>query len=396
MAKLTVLSVEKMRAGKTRQEIPDDYLPGLYLIVQPSNAKSWAVRYRHEGRTRKHTLGPFPRITLAAARDAGRKALIEAGGGQDPARQRKQATVDSVAAAVEQFMQRHVRQNYRPKPMKEAERLLRLYVLDKWGDRKIADVTKADIRDMLDKLVDDTPIAANRVHSIIRKFFNWCAEKDIVAVSPCHSLKAPAGKENSRDRMLSDEELRTVWNAAEQLGGLFGPMVQLLILTGQRRGEVANMEWTELDLARGLWSLPRDRVKNDRAHEVPLTPQAIEILKELPQISDRFVFSLDGKKPINGFGKGRQRLDALTGTCTPPWVLHDLRRTVAGGMARLGIGLPVIEKVLNHVSGSFAGIVGVYQRYEFADEKRAALAKWAEHVERIVAGRSAKVISLAR
>ena len=395
MAKLTVLSVEKMRAGKTRREIPDDYLPGLYLIVQPSNAKSWAVRYRHEGRTRKHTLGPFPQITLAAARDAGRKALIEADGGRDPARQQKQATVNSVAAAVEQFVQRHVRRNYRPKPMKEAERLLRLYVLDNWADRKIADVTRGDVRAMLDKLVGGAPIAANRVHSIVRKFFNWCAEQEMIPVSPCHGLKAPAA-EKSRDRMLSDEELRTVWNAAEQLGGLFGPMVQLLILTGQRRGEVANMEWAELDLARGLWSLPRERVKNDRAHEVPLSSQAIEILKKLPQICDRFVFSLDGKKPINGFGKGRERLDALTGDMSPPWVLHDLRRTVAGGMARLGVGLPVIEKVLNHVSGSFAGIVGVYQRYEFADEKRAALAKWAEHVERIVAGRSAKVLSLAR
>jgi integrase len=396
MAKLTVLSVEKMRAGKTRQEIPDDYLPGLYLIVQPSNAKSWAVRYRHEGRTRKHTLGPLSRMDLAAAREAGRKALIAADAGRDPARQHKQDAVNTVAAAVEQFMQRHVRRNYRPKPLKEAERLLRLYVLDNWGDRKIADVTKNDLRHMLDKLVDDTPIAANRVHSIIRNFFNWCAAEDIIAVSPCHGLKAPAGKESSRDRTLTDDELRAVWGAAEQVGGIFGPMVQLLILTGQRRGEVAGMERGEIHTDTRVWSLPRERVKNNRRHDVPLSRQAIEIIGKPEHISDRYVFSLDGHKPINGFGKNRDRLHKLLPADMPEWVVHDLRRTVASGMARLGISLAVIEKVLNHVSGSFAGIVGVYQHHEFADEKRAALEKWADHVERIVSNKSGKVVSLVR
>jgi integrase len=142
------------------------------------------------------------------------------------------------------------------------------------------------------------------------------------------------------------------------------------------------MQWDEIDIRARLWTLPRERVKNDRRHEVPLSPQAMAIIQNLPRISDRFVFSLNAEAPLNGFGKNKDRIDALSGV--GDWVVHDLRRTAASGMARLGVSLAVIEKVLNHVSGSFAGIVGVYQRHEFAEEKRQALEKWAEYVERLV------------
>ena len=400
MAKLTVLSVEKMRGSKTRREIRDDYLPGLYLIVQPSNAKSWAVRYRHEGRTRKHTLGPFPQIDLAAAREAGRKALIEADAGRDPAIERPAVAV-TLRAAINQFAERHLEPKYRPKPLKEAKRLLEQFLLEEndWGNRKITEITSDELCALLEEIVTaGHPVYANRVYSIIRTFFHWCskAPRRFVAISPCQDMEAPGGKEDHRDRILSDDELRAVWKAAGQCGGIFGPMVQLLILTGQRRGEVAGMERAEIDTEARVWSLPKERVKNNRRHDVPLSRQALKIIEELDHISDRYVFSLDGKKPINGFGKNRDRLHKLLPANMPEWVLHDLRRTVASGMARLGVSLAVIEKVLNHVSGSFAGIVGVYQHHEFADEKRAALEKWASHVERIVADHSAKVISLAR
>jgi len=394
MGKLTVKEVEAEKPADDRKEVPDAYLPGLYLIVQPSGKKSWAVRYRHGGASRKHTLGPYPLLDLKAAREAGREALRAAAEGRDPAREKKQ-TADSVGSAVAQFIERHVKRNYRPVPLKEAERLLRLHVLENWGDRKIGEVTRADVRNMLDRIVESgSPIAANRVHSIVRKLFNWCVEQELVTASPCASMKPPAA-ETSRDRVLSDDELRHVWKAADQLGAPFGSIVQLLTLTGQRRGEVAGMEWGEIDLEKGLWSLPRERVKNDRRHEVPLSPQAIAILKGLPRISDRYVFSLNGTSPINGFGKNKDRLEDLIPDM-PEWVIHDLRRTVASGMARLGVSLSVIEKVLNHVSGSFAGIVGVYQRHEFAEEKRTALEKWADHVGRLVSGKSAKVVELRR
>ena len=186
------------------------------------------------------------------------------------------------------------------------------------------------------------------------------------------------------DRVLNEDELRRIWLAAERLGPAHGPLVQLLILTGQRRSEVAHMEWGEIDFDGRLWTLPRERVKNNRPHEVPLSPQAIAILERQPRLSERFVFSLNGKAPITAFDRVKDYLDTSMPADMPDWVLHDLRRTVASGMARLGISLAVIEKVLNHVSGSSAEIVGVYQRHKFAGEKRQALEKWADYVERLV------------
>jgi integrase len=138
---------------------------------------------------------------------------------------------------------------------------------------------------------------------------------------------------------------------------------------------------SELDLEAGTWSLPRERVKNDRRHEVPLSRQAVAILKRVPRIGDNCVFTLNGTKPYNGF-KSKERFDEAVGIAL--WTVHDLRRTAASGMAKLGVSLVVIEKVLNHVSGSLAGIVGVYQRHEFSEEKRAALQQWADYVERLV------------
>jgi integrase len=374
MARLTAKGIEAVRAADDRRELPDDYMRGLYLVVQPTGSKSWAVRYRHGGRSHKHTVGPYPAFDLKQARDAAAKVLRAVAEGRHP----EQRQSGSVEDAVAQFLERHGK-NYRPKPRSEAERLLRLHVVGNWGRRKLEEITRADVRAMIARI--KAPIAANRVFSIVRKLFNWAVENDLIVNSPVAGLKAPHA-ETSRDRVLTDDELRRVWQAAERLGPLNGAVVRLLVLTGQRRNEVAHMQWRELDLERRLWTLPRERVKNDRRHEVPLSSQAVATIQALPRISDRFVFSTNAESPVNDFGKNKGRLDELSGVSD--WVLHDLRRTVASGMARLGTSLSVIEKVLNHVSGSFAGIVGVYQRHEFADEKRAALERWADHVERLV------------
>ena len=157
--------------------------------------------------------------------------------------------------------------------------------------------------------------------------------------------------------------------------------MHLLILTGQRRNEVAALTWRELDLDAKLWTLPAARAKNGIEHQIPLSHSAVEILRTCPRIvNSDFVFSVNGRNPMRAFYLTKRRIDALMPAETAPWVMHDVRRTVASGMAKLGINLPVIEKLLNHVSGSFAGIVGVYQRHSFADEKRAAMDAWAQHV----------------
>jgi integrase len=345
---------------------------GLYFIVQPTGSKSWAVRYRLGGRSRKHTIGPYPAFDLKHARDAAGKVLRAVAEGHSP----QHRDVNNVAGAVERFLARHCKY-YRPGPRKEAERLLRLYIVGPLGGRRLDTVTRADIRAVLDGIT--APVVANRVHSITRTLFNWAVEGDLLASSPVAGIKAPH-PQRSRDRVLTDDELRAVWRAADKLDYPFGPIVRMLILTGQRRSEVAKI--TRSEIVGDLWTLPRERVKNDRRHEVPLSRQARALLESLPRIGDEFVFTLNGKTPYARFHWGKGRLDKMVGI--EPWTLHDLRRTAASGMARLHINLVVIEKVLNHVSGSLAGIVGVYQRHEFAEEKRVALQQWADHVEGLV------------
>jgi integrase len=414
MAKtLTAAGVEKAKANPDkRQEIPDGLLAGLYLIVQPSGAKSWAVRYRRGKKSRKHTLGPYPALGLLEAREQARKALLRVQAGGDPGldkkieRRRAIDGKDSFEAVARLFIERHQRKKNRS--WREAARLLgivpdpdkqetddpKTFVLVKngitarWRDRKVSEIRRADIIALLDDIVDrGAPIVANRTLATLRKLFNWSIERDLIEANPCTGVKPPAA-EKSRDRVLSEDELRKVWTATDEIGWPFGPIIQLLILTGQRRDEVGAMEWSELDLDKALWMLPRGRVKNDSGHEVPLSPMAVAIIQKLRRINgSKFVFTTNGKTPVSGYPKAKNAIVEKSGV--REWRIHDLRRTVATGLARIGIALPVIERILNHVSGSFGGIVGVYQRHDFAAEKRAALDAFAREVKRIVAGRTA-------
>jgi integrase len=398
--RLTVKNVEAMRPGAERREIPDAHMPGLYLVLQPSGAKSWAVRYRHRRISRKHTIGAYPALGLKDARELGAKALRAVAEGRDPGREKllaRSAKADSVERVVEEFLERHVRRSNRPRTAQGTERLLRQHVLPHWRGRMVHDITRRNVLDILDRVVDGgAPITANRVFAAVRKFFNWCTARDILAASPCAGVKPPTA-ERARDRVLSDDELRLVWAAADKLGGTFGPLVKLLALTGQRRDEVARMRHNELNLDARLWTLPAERTKNNKPHEVPLSNATLAVLGSVPRIAGSpFVLATNGgASPISGYSEGKRRLDALLPADMPAWRLHDLRRTCASGLARLGINLPVIEKVLNHSSGSFAGIVGVYQKHSFADEKRQALEAWGNFVEALVEGKpTSKIVRL--
>jgi integrase len=220
----------------------------------------------------------------------------------------------------------------------------------------------------------------------------WAVERDLIPVSPCEKVKAPAA-ETSRDRVLSDNELRLIWGGAEAIGWPFGPIVRMLILTGQRRSEAAGMRWQEIDLEAKTWTLAKERVKNNIQHVVPLSSTAIKILKSVPRIAGELVFSFNGRTVPDGFDPAKKRIDTWiggrAGETIQAWRLHDLRRTFASGCARLGVQLPVVEKLLNHTSGSFRGVAGVYQRFDFASEQRAAVETWARHVEALVSGETA-------
>lgn len=394
---LTAKHLENLKPTATRQEIPDGLVSGLYLVLQPSGRAAWAVRYRHEGRTRKLTLGAYPAIALVDAREAARAALVDVAKGKDPgvretrpeAAVRRAALVEHVAAM---FVERHAKM-HAARSWRETDRILKKEVIDRWRGRTLAEISRADVHDLLDAVVDrGSPIMANRVLAALRRMCSWAAERDLIAVSPCAGVRAPS-VERSRDRVLSDGELRSIWTACEALGQPFGPLIQLLILTGQRRDEVGGMRWCEVRADERAWVLPKERTKNGCEHLVPLSPSSLSLLKRLPRIvgpdgQENLVFTTNGITQISGFSKAKLRIDAMimeqTGENLPPWTLHDLRRTFASGCACLGADIPVIEKILNHVSGTFRGIVGVYQRHSYTSEKRAALEAWETHVMKIV------------
>jgi integrase len=369
---------------------------GLYLVVQPSGAKSWAYRYRVAGKSRKLTLGTFPTIDVAEARSLCSAATLKTKAGGDPAREHRSALAadDSFERVARLFIERYARPKNRSWDQTagwlglkadEGDGLVPTGkgAIAKWDGRKIGTIRQADVIHVLDKLVDQgSPISANRTLTALRKLFNWAGGRYGLSGNPCDRIEMP-GAETPRDRVLTDDELASVWRAATEQGGHFGSVVKLLILTGQRRSEVAGMEWRELDLPAKLWKLPRGRVKNDSGHEVPLSVPALSIIESVPRVSGRqLLFTTTGNTPVSGFSKAKVEIDETSGV--EDWTIHDLRRTVASGMARLGVSLPVIEKILNHSSGSFRGVVGVYQRHSFADEKRAALDLWGAHVARLV------------
>jgi integrase len=389
--KLTELGVARLKPPKSgRLEIWDTTLPAFGVRITENGARSWIVALRKPGA--KHPsrikLGEPGRMALADARGRARALMADPSAlkPQDPPK------VDTVAVVVAEFIERY--QKPRNRAWREVERVL-ARELTPWSDRPIQSITRRDVIELLDGIADrGAPYMANRTLAHVRKLFGWAMDREIVTGSPVAGVRAPASEE-SRDRVLERAELAAVWRACDVLGWPFGPLVQLLVVTGQRIGEVGTMRWEHLNLERAEWRLPAESVKTKRAHVVPLSPLALEIIAGLPRLSDGYVFparKVGSQNPVSGFSKTKLRLDALSGVTG--WRYHDLRRTLATGMQRLGVRLEVTEAVLNHMSGSRAGIVGVYQRHEYGPEKRQALDAWAREVERTIGRGEAKVIAL--
>lgn len=422
MAKaLTVKAIEAMKPNATRQEIPDGGLPGLYLIIQPKRerhgkevppAMSWAIRYRFDGRPKKHTIGPYPAYSLAQAREEGGKALRAVSEVRDPAAEkaaRKERKLDLVEDALDEFIKRHVEQKNSATTIRERKRLFDKEIRPRWKGRNMQSITRLEIIILIDKTADRAPVVANRLLALLRKFFNWAVERDIIEVSPMIKKIAPPGQETTRDRILTDDEIRLFLLAADKQDYPFGPMVKLLLLTGQRRTEVANAEWVEMETDGNdqLWVIPPTRSKNRKEHFVPLSALPLSIVQALPRIRPTsgdntkpvYLFTTTGDAPVSGFSKAKQLLDASmlkiataeavkrgedpASVAIEPWTFHDLRRTAASGMARLSIAVHVVEAILNHKSGSIKGVAAIYNRYDYAKEKRDALTAWAEYVHAI-------------
>jgi integrase len=359
----------------------DSGCPGFGVKVTPKGRKVFIVLYRTGGagsRLRKYTIGPYGRVTLHQARTAALKIFAARTEGRDPAAEKQQArrrlVADRVEDLVELFISEHVAKT---RSAREISRLLRREIIPAWGKRSVHELGKREVVDLVTEVAArGTPSAANKLLKVVKTFFAWCVSRAILDLSPATGVAAPA-RERARDRLLDDKELAWILRAARQIGGPYGGIVELLALTGQRREEVGQLTWDEVDLAGRTWTLPPSRTKNGKSHIVHLSHQAAGLLTKMPKLG-QFVFSLTGNKPFQSFSAAKRDLDKLSGVSD--WRLHDLRRTCVSGMARLGVPPHVADKVLNHQSGTISGVAAVYQRHEFLAERKDALERWGAHI----------------
>ena len=383
--RLTKSAIDALPTPQSDVVFWDVGFPGFGVKVTPKGRKVFVVLYRTGGagsKLRKYTIGPYGRVTLHQARVAAQKVLAAKFEGRDPAaekRERKRRVVaDRVEDLLESFIAQRLSQN---RSAGEVARLLRREVGKAWSGKSIHEISKRDVVEVISAVEQrGAPVAANKTLKSIKTFLRWCVGRAVLDQSPAEGVPLPA-KEVARDRVLDDQELAQVILAAREVGGPYGGIVELLALTGQRREEVARLSREELDLEQRIWTIPKSRTKNAKAHVVHLSEQSIDVLKRAHRRGP-LVFSPLGTKPFQEFSRAKSVLDQLSGVSG--WRLHDLRRTCVSGMARLGVAPHVADKVLNHQSGTISGVAAVYQRHEFLPERQAALDLWGAHIGQLL------------
>jgi integrase len=447
--KLTSAAVEKYKPSKARREIADT-TTGLHLVIQPSGTKSWALRFRRpDGRPAKLTLGSAVTgegetsdepvlaapLTLGQARELANRIHRERARGvdviakyaADKSRQKvaaAEASANTFASACIEFARFHrTRWGTRPRRWKDDSRLLGLRwppgdpetvepivapgsLVDTWGERPVSEIDGHDVIGAIDSAVrhgiggmqrandGSSNVRGRKVHAALSGLFRFLQRRRRIVVNPCAGVWRP-GPPPSRDRVLSDDEIRVFWRGCEQLDAPYKQMFRFLLLTGCRRDEVARIRHSEI--VGDMLVLPGERVKNHIAHQVPLTTLALEQFASLPVIEGRdLVFGIGRRGGTPGdFSRAKVWLDQEMSTLAEaegrnitPWRTHDLRRSCASGMQRLGIRHEVIERTLNHVSGSFAGVSGTYQRDELMPERAEALQRWSDHIAGLLADKT--------
>jgi integrase len=389
----------------------DDEVAGLGLRVQ-NGKRTWVCRYRVGGVQKQKTLGPGT-LPLRKARVAASEVIADARRGHDAvartkaekaargeaeqARRREEEVrrARSLKVIVERYLA-HAGQELRPATVRELRRSLGTH----WQPLHDLIADALDRRTIVERLeaiqAERGAATARAARAYLSMACAWGVARGLLDRNPVIGLK-PLTASRARDRVLTAEELARVWHAADPASD-FGAIVRLLLLTGQRREEVAAMGWGELDLGRGRWLLPARRTKNRRPHEVPLSRQALAIITARPRRPGRdYVFG-EGKGPFSNWSSAKKMLDAriaATGGALPAWRLHDLRRSAITHMAEVGIAPHVIEAIVNHVSGHKAGVAGVYNRATYAIEKRDALRRWANHLEAVVDGQEFGAVPLS-
>lgn len=405
-----------------RIEFWDSHTRGFGLRMSASGIKNWVLITRvlqgGEWKQKRVTLGAYPALSLSDAREKAAEAKAKAKAGEDPSdriKTERKALVENSRNTFQivrtDFLQKYRgRGNKRPAPSTLAEitRVLGSSDFQHWNERPFVSITRRDILDVLDVIVGrGAETLANRALAYLKLLFAWAVEREILEADPCSTIKKP-GAEVSRDRVLTGNELRLIWYATEASDSQFGQIIRLLMLTGGRLREVSDLPWSEIDIQKSVWNLPGKRTKNGRDHVVPLTMPMLEILDarktaqkalvSTGQPMPKLVFTTTGTTPFSGFSRGKSLLDVRINRLLaaesaddseagemPPWRPHDLRRSVATHMAEeLRIAPHVIEACLNHVSGTKAGVAGVYNRALHLEERREALQRWSDYVHKLI------------
>jgi len=401
--KLTDLSLKNLKAKAERYEVWEEGRHGFGVRVTPKGHKSFIYMYRFGGKARRLTLGHYPAMSLAEARQAHADArtLLEKGfdpGAKAVSEREEQRKAPTVADLAQEYLEKWAEVRKRERSIREDKRILDKDVLPAWGTLKALDITRRDVINLLDEIVDrGAPIMANRTLAVIRKMFNFAVTRDIVPVSPCVGVQAPA-PEQQRDRVLTPDEIRALWQSLEVAKMAEGTKLalKLQLVTAQRKGEIVSAAWEEIDLLEGWWTIPGEKSKNNLPHRVPLSPLAVELFQAAKFIAGDlpWVFpSPRGGKHITpeaiDHALRRPGSEALGFTFVP----HDLRRTAASLMTGMGIPRLVVSKILNHVE---RGITAVYDRHTYDGEKRQALEKWSRKLKSIIGLRQDKVIPIKK
>ena len=408
VANITKQAVDGLKPSGREEYLWDAKLSGFGIKVTPSGTKSYLVQYRMGGRgspTRRYTLGKHGAPwTPSKAREEAERILTEVRMGADPQDRKTMKRQEAVDLAFDKYAERFLRlygeRNWREKTLSDSKRFLtgeKSPARELLGKKPLPSIIRSDVAAVLDQIPATSPGYARNLYSVLRKMFTWAVSRGDIDRSPFEGFQGPRPV-GSRDRVLSDDELRLVWLGSLKMEYPFGPFYRLLMASGQRREEASAISWQELNRENLEWTLPASRSKNGKANVVPLNGLVIKLLDGIAGATiwplRGYVFTTTGHSPVSGFSKAKKRLDRLMveisqqesheragdsgSSFLEPWRVHDVRRTFATGLQRLGIRFEVTEAILNHVSGARSGVAGVYQRHDWKEEKRAALDAWAD------------------
>ena len=385
---LTDRTVKALKPAARQVDYWDSHLKGFGVRISSEGRRTWTVRYRLRGRQRRLSLGVYPHLGLAAARGAARSALGKVADGQDPAATKAtERQLGTFRDLAERYVDKHAKRKKRS--WKADARILRVELVPILGARRVSEITRGHMRHLIDDIAEDRPIMANRTLALAKTVFNFALDEDVEGLqgNPCARL-TPPGDERPRDRVLSREEIVKLWAALEvDRDPHVTAVFRVQLLTGQRVREVLTMGWSDLDVGGQVWTIPSTRTKNKRVHVVPLSPQVLSIIQRLAAVksSETWVFPSPAakEKPRVSIYPVVERLRAASGV---DFVTHDLRRTCATGMGELGVDEAIISRVLNHVTDLEKGVTWRYNRFQYADAKRAALEKWGAKIEAVTQG----------